>query len=69
MNYYYVAFLNRNTLVYATYTVYNKLAICTGNRDENDPGWDLAILKSCDHLILTYGTFTTTAGYFSEGKS
>jgi hypothetical protein len=35
-----------------------------GEGDEDDPGWDLAILASCDHLILTYGTFGYMAAWF-----
>ena len=33
---------------------------------ENDPGKDLALLSSCDHLILSYGTYGMAAAWFNN---
>jgi galactoside 2-L-fucosyltransferase 1/2 len=40
----------------------------TGKGIENDPGWDLALLTSCDHLIITYGSYGVMAAYLNAGK-
>jgi hypothetical protein len=37
-----------------------------GNNDQNDPGTDLALMSSCDHLILSYGTFGMMAAWFNN---
>ena len=44
----------------------NQLIIHTGNEDVNDPGFDLALMSSCDHLILSYGTFGMMAAWFKR---
>ena len=37
-----------------------------GNNNQNDPGKDLALMSSCDHLILSYGTFGMMAAWFNN---
>jgi hypothetical protein len=41
----------------------------SGKGNETDPGWDLALLTSCDHLIITYGSYGTMAAYFIAGTT
>ena len=37
----------------------------TGNGNQVDPGYDLAFMSSCDHIILSYGTFGMMAAWFN----
>jgi Glycosyl transferase family 11 len=39
-----------------------------GRGNANDPGWDMALLTSCDHLIITYGSYGIMAAYFLAGR-
>jgi Glycosyl transferase family 11 len=37
-----------------------------GNGNQNDPGQDLALISSCNHIILSYGTFGIAAAWFNN---
>ena len=40
-----------------------------GDGNQTDPGPDLALISSCNHIILSYGTFGMAAAWFNnKGK-
>ena len=57
---------NQHTRLWRVSDSWEEFFVFLGEGDEDDPGWDLAILASCHHLIHTYGTFGYMAAWFKD---
>ena len=44
---------------------HNRICLYIGTGNQTDPGLDLAMMSSCDHLILSYGTYGMVAAWFN----